>query len=120
MMTLMKPIEIAVKECGGQQSLATLLGISQPTVSEWVNGVRPVPPERCIQIEQLPAVSQTCEQLRPDVSWVRLPSKGWPKGKPLIDKSPNRATDKAERRIQNETVRILRAAISDHPNRRRD
>lgn len=38
---------------GGQNVLARLLGVSCPTVNQWIKGTRPVPFERMTEIETL-------------------------------------------------------------------
>ena len=45
------PIEIACDLAGGQSALASLLGVSAPTVNQWVKKVRPVPPLQAFSIE---------------------------------------------------------------------
>lgn len=49
--------------------MAAALGVKQPTVSEWLRGGRPVPAERCPEIESATAGFVRCEDLRPDVAW---------------------------------------------------
>lgn len=71
----MKAIERAIKVVGSQSALAEALGIKQPTVSEWVRGGRPLPLERCIDIERVTrslGEAVTCEELRPDIPWYVL------------------------------------------------
>lgn len=41
----------ACEVLGGQAPLARLLGVSSPTVNQWVKGLRPVPIEHCPAIE---------------------------------------------------------------------
>ncbi|WP_315710006.1 helix-turn-helix domain-containing protein [Brenneria uluponensis] len=57
---------------GGQASLARSLGLSSPTINQWVMGVRPIPADRCPAIEKITAGAVTCEELRPDVDWAYL------------------------------------------------
>lgn len=70
----MEAIKRAVDAMGGGAKLAAAIGVAGPTVSQWIKGVRKVPVERCMQIEQHTGVP--CEQLRPDVAWhvLRGPS----------------------------------------------
>ncbi|MEJ1936540.1 helix-turn-helix domain-containing protein [Nostoc sp. NIES-2111] len=63
------PIERAVKIAGGTVSLARLLNVQPPTVSGWVKRTRPVPAERCLEIEAATNHQVRCEALRPDVRW---------------------------------------------------
>lgn len=87
-----KALEIAIKEAGGLSALASLLvGASPQMVGNW--RTRGVPEGHCPGIEQVLDGKVTCEQLRPDVSWVRTPDKAWPhpKGRPLVDHSTKKA-----------------------------
>ena len=62
----MNPIEKAFDLCGGKTGLANLLGIASPTVHQWASGARPIPLERCVDIEKATDGKVTCEELRPD------------------------------------------------------
>ena len=73
MMWVMNPIQRAVDHLGSQATLAAVLGIKQPTVSEWARGDRPVPIERCTAIEQATDRVVMRWDLRPD-DWHRI----WP------------------------------------------
>jgi DNA-binding transcriptional regulator YdaS (Cro superfamily) len=57
---------------GGQSALARALGVTPPTVNEWIKGKRPVPAERCPTIERITNGAVRCEDLRPDVDWPFL------------------------------------------------
>lgn len=87
--SLMRAIDQVVKNFGSQEATANALGVSQPTVSEWVRGERPVPTRRCTQIEQHP-VNSAAEQsvmrwdLRPDDWWMHWPELKKVKGAPAI------------------------------------
>lgn len=83
----MNAITEACTALGGQRALATALRISAPTVHQWINGARRVPEDRCPEIELACKGAVTCEQLRPDLTWVRLPDPSWPlsAGRPLLD-----------------------------------
>lgn len=75
----MNAIERAIKCFGSQAAMATVLGVKQPTISEWLTGDRKVPAERCPVIERetlLRGDVVRCEDLRPDVPWgvLRLQS----------------------------------------------
>ena len=63
----MLPIQIAVKKCGGQARLGSILGITQSAISQFSTGKRPVPPTLCADIEAATNCQVTREQLRPDV-----------------------------------------------------
>ena len=62
----------ACKAIGGQSALARALGVTPPTVNEWIKAKRPVPAERCPTIERLTLGAVRCEELRPDVDWAFL------------------------------------------------
>lgn len=53
-------------------SLARKLGINPVLVSQWKNGYRAVPAERCPDIEVATGGKVRCEDLRPDVEWSVL------------------------------------------------
>ena len=59
-------------------SLARKLGISPVLISQWKNGDRQVPAERCPDIERATCGAVPCEELRPDLSeqWAFLRSTG--------------------------------------------
>ena len=56
-----------------QTDLAEKLGISQGLVSMWSSGARPVPIERCVEIERATDGKVTRQELRPD-DWHKI----WP------------------------------------------
>ena len=76
----MNPIKRAVESIGSQSGLAKALGVTQPTVSEWARGDRPVPIERCVEIEQATGGAVMRWDLRPD-DWHRI----WPELKARKD-----------------------------------
>jgi DNA-binding transcriptional regulator YdaS (Cro superfamily) len=41
-------------------------------ISQWRNGIRPIPAERCPAIERATGGVVRCEDLRPDVDWAVL------------------------------------------------
>ena len=65
------PLINAFEVCGSQAELARRLGATTPQVSEWAKGDRPIPLHRCEDIEAATDGAVTCEQLRPDVQWIR-------------------------------------------------
>lgn len=82
----MDVIERASKACGGMAKLAELMGESVQTVSNW--RVRGIPVLKCAQLEAATAGAVTCEELRSDVQWRRIPDKSWPwhkAGRPFLD-----------------------------------
>lgn len=68
----MKAIIDAAAAVGGQAQLARLLNVAPATVSQWVTEIRPIPAERCPQIELVTGGAVRCEDLRPDVNWAVL------------------------------------------------
>ncbi len=54
---------------GQKAELARYLGVTPSMVSQWCGGDRPIRLEHCAGIEQLTGIR--CEDLRPDVTWVR-------------------------------------------------
>lgn len=73
-----------IKRLGGPTEIARMLGIKVPSVSGWRG--RP-PPERCPAIERATAGRVTCEMMRSDVRWQRVPDPTWPHpgGRPCLD-----------------------------------
>lgn len=62
----MSHIEQVIQDAGGVSALARTIGVKPPTVSQWRNGRRPIPPRYALEIERRwPAVSR--HDLRPDV-----------------------------------------------------
>jgi DNA-binding transcriptional regulator YdaS (Cro superfamily) len=76
-------LERACKAAGSQTKLGLLLGRKKAAVSRWKR--EGIPAEVCPDIERLTGVP--CEELRPDLTWVRVKDKRWPnpKGRPLLD-----------------------------------
>ena len=76
---------------GAAAKLAKTLGIPPALVSQWTAdaGARQVPSARCVAIERATDGAVTCEEMRPDVVWVRVKDRRWPhsKGRPLVDLS---------------------------------
>ena len=70
----------------GVSELALMAGVRPPSVSGWRGAG--VPKERCPAIERGTSGRYQCEQLRPDVRWVRIPDPDWrwhADGRPCID-----------------------------------
>ncbi|HHH0383830.1 TPA: transcriptional regulator [Yersinia enterocolitica] len=60
------------KQRGNATRLSRDLDVDQSLISLWANGVRPIPAERCLEIEKITEGEVTCEELRPDVDWAYL------------------------------------------------
>ncbi|RXZ42832.1 YdaS family helix-turn-helix protein [Crenobacter cavernae] len=54
---------------GGQVAFAKLVGVRQPTVSDWLRGVSGVSPESAISIENLTKGATRCEDICPNFPW---------------------------------------------------
>lgn len=63
------PVRAAADCVGGITSLSKLIDVSVPTVHQWITGVRRVPTERAIRIEEATKGQVKAEELRPDVPW---------------------------------------------------
>jgi len=75
-----------IDQLGGPAAVARMVGCKPPSVIEWRK--RGIPADRCPNIERASAGKVTCEQLRPDAAWHRVPDADWPwhpQGRPLID-----------------------------------
>jgi DNA-binding transcriptional regulator YdaS (Cro superfamily) len=77
-------------ERGSQTRLATAIDAQPQLVWQWAqrDGRRQVPVERCPSIERATEGAVTCEELRRDVTWARIPDAAWPwhkEGRPLLD-----------------------------------
>lgn len=85
-----------IDELGGPAKVARLMGCKSPSVIEWRR--RGIPAERCPDIERETGrlgSPRFCEDLRPDVTWHRVPDTAWPwhpQGRPLIDVTRQTAT----------------------------
>lgn len=74
-------------ERGAATRLARDVGVSPPLIWQWLSGQRPIPPDRCPAIERASGGKVSCEELRTDVRWLRVPDPDWPhpQGRPCID-----------------------------------
>ena len=84
-------LQRAAELLGGQVGIATACGYDDRRhVWPWFNTSRQVPPEHCAAIERACEGKVRCEELRPDLDWLRVPDKAWPwhrKGRPVLDVS---------------------------------
>jgi DNA-binding transcriptional regulator YdaS (Cro superfamily) len=74
-------------ERGRRAALARVIKVHPVLVSQWASGKRGIPSDRCPAIERGTGGKVTCEEMRPDVVWHRVPDAEWPhpRGRPLID-----------------------------------
>lgn len=73
---------------GTARALARAVGVNPVTLSQWAGQVKPTPADRCPALERETAGAVTCEEQRPDVTWIRVPDCEWPwhpSGRPCID-----------------------------------
>lgn len=73
----------AIQTAGGVGHLAKALEVSDAAIGQWRDGKRPIPTDRCAQIERVTQGAVRCEDLRPDVVWTRI------NGRVLIDVTAN-------------------------------
>jgi DNA-binding transcriptional regulator YdaS (Cro superfamily) len=69
--------EAVLKACeilGSKSALARAVGVKPPTVQQWCNGERPVPPVKCIEIERVTDRRVRVEELAPDLDWAYIRS----------------------------------------------
>ena len=67
--------------------VAQAVGMHEQYLYQCLTGRRQTPPDRCPDIERATEGRITCEELRPDVRWQRVPDPLWPHpdGRPCID-----------------------------------
>ena len=69
MYTKPTPLQTAIERAGSQRKLAEAIGVAHSFVPQLLSGHRPIPEALCAKIEA--ATGVPCEELRPDVQWVR-------------------------------------------------
>ncbi|WP_159351620.1 helix-turn-helix domain-containing protein [Escherichia coli] len=57
---------------GGQSAMARLLGVSPPSVNQWIKGGRKLPAEGCPAIDCATRGDVPCEEIRSDIDWSYL------------------------------------------------
>jgi len=70
----------------GPTQVARWAGCKPPSVMGWRKTA--IPADRCPALERGTEGRFTCEQIRPDIAWVRIPDTSWPwhpDGRPCID-----------------------------------
>jgi len=72
---------------GRTADLARRINGHQQDCGKWASGERPVPLERCPDIERATNGQVTCEELSPLQPWHRIPDPTWPHpdGRPVLD-----------------------------------
>jgi DNA-binding transcriptional regulator YdaS (Cro superfamily) len=87
-----KPLDRAIGLCSGVGKLAEAIGVGQSVISNWKARNTQIDPAYCARIERATSSAVTCEELRPDVKWVRVKDKDWPNksGRPLVDHTDKR------------------------------
>jgi DNA-binding transcriptional regulator YdaS (Cro superfamily) len=82
-------LDLAAALLGGQAGVSKTCGYKdRRNVWPWFSEGRPVPAEACAAIERATDGAVKCEQLRPDLDWVRIADRRWPwhrKGRPVLD-----------------------------------
>lgn len=80
LVTYLKDIETAAQ-------FAVKIKAAPSLLSQWKTGRRPIPDDRCPEIEYQSGGAMTCEELRFDLCWYRVPDPDWPhpEGRPLVD-----------------------------------
>lgn len=70
-------------------ALAASVGMHEQYLYQCFTERRSMPAERCPDIERASDGRVSCEDLRPDIRWHRVPDATWPHpgGRPLIDVS---------------------------------
>jgi DNA-binding transcriptional regulator YdaS (Cro superfamily) len=69
-------------------AIAAAIGVNEQYLYQCLTGRRTTPSDRCPSIERATQGRVTCEELRADVRWHRVPDGAWPwhpQGRPLID-----------------------------------
>ena len=77
---------ISISDLGGPTAVARMTGLAVPTVHGW----KSIPPAHCPVIERETKGLHVCENLRPDLTWIRVADPNWPNlaGRPLLDFAP--------------------------------
>lgn len=65
----------AIEILGGQTALAKEVGVTQGLVWQWLNNIRPIAPERAVDIERATKGQVTRRDLCPDFPWGETPKK---------------------------------------------
>lgn len=110
-------------ERGAAARLARALKVPPVLISQWAAGTRPIPEDRAPAIEAETDFQVTAETSCPAARWVRVPDEHWPNGKPLLDKTPERAdapattpVDEPSERAAASNERRMAYAVDAKPN----
>ena len=68
---------VAISIAGSASKIAEACGVTVQAVCFWRDGLRKIPAQQCMKVEQLTDGRVTCEELRRDLDWsyLRAPSK---------------------------------------------
>lgn len=68
-------------------AIAQAIGLHEQYLYQCLTDRRVLPAEHAPAIERASGGKVTCEELRPDVRWIRVPDPTWPhpEGRPCID-----------------------------------
>jgi DNA-binding transcriptional regulator YdaS (Cro superfamily) len=96
----MSALHKAIETLGGQTALAEAIHGAPQLVNNWVRRGGLAPEDKCPAIENATRGAVSCEELRPDVAWIRIPDQTWPhpQGRPLVDHSHKPISAEVERR----------------------
>lgn len=74
-----------IDKLGGPTVVARMCDVRVPSVIDWRRSG--IPRDRCPDIERASGGKVTCDEMRPEVAWVRVPDPDWPHpgGRPCID-----------------------------------
>lgn len=99
-----------VKTRATQRELATKLAITPVLINQWANAKRPIPPERCVEIERATNGEVTRPELRPD-DWERI----WPEL--AVIRNANPSVSQTRERATTANPQLLTALCADeHSN----
>lgn len=73
---------------GRAAAVAKALKVNPVTVHQWAfDDKKNIPVDRCPEVEKATLGEVSCEELRSDVTWIRVKDKRWPhsSGRPLVD-----------------------------------
>jgi hypothetical protein len=83
----LKPFFDSLPDDLAKASFAVACGCSVGHIRNVCNRTRTASESLCVAAERASKGMCTCEEMRPDVTWVRIKDKTWPhrRGRPLVD-----------------------------------